>query len=478
MDFLAEVQKDSRGFMGGTTKTKLKLLSCRREDHIWRILAREKYTEFEDSNGEFGHGALVTFKVNAEGRLDGSIKTAHPEILKILQHFSELKRENASLAVRVEETKESLQKEKDKLSNRESSIINRYDKLGELEEELNQFAKEYSQLVGAVEQESKREALVDSKIKKLAQEEASIIQQLRDVEHNLKRGKCLEKAEVFELEELIDLLAEEIGLADVDALMKLTNQKIASIEIAASIKNKFEELEESNRLLSEVSMQQNYRSDIASVLQERSELEKLENLPLEELKEVTNNLEIELRRIAQFVRDQEEELKGKAQDIALLQQQIAETRVSKLERRSLEEDLAEEEEAKELLEKTLEGQQRSLEKRYAHFRKHYYVLKRRSDIFDVEAELQGMSAGLLREVLSDMQSTADITKAKIEEEIERSQQDLADLQKIVEGNALDFQEVVTEIQQGLDSIYQKSNSARDLSETSISKIQKTLEGLS
>ena len=57
MRYLAEIQKQSKGFMGGFD-TKLKLLACQRNDRSWSVVSGNEFIETDDT-GNLGDGALI-----------------------------------------------------------------------------------------------------------------------------------------------------------------------------------------------------------------------------------------------------------------------------------------------------------------------------------------------------------------------------------------------------------------------------------
>ena len=70
MLYLAEIQKQSKGFMGGV-ETKLKLIACRRNDFSWSVVHNESIDI--DSNHDFGNGALVAVNLDVNRKIEGKI---------------------------------------------------------------------------------------------------------------------------------------------------------------------------------------------------------------------------------------------------------------------------------------------------------------------------------------------------------------------------------------------------------------------
>lgn len=108
----------------------------------------------------------------------------------------------------------------------------------------------------------------------------------------------------------------------------------------------------------------------------------LEQMPLEELQQLVENLRIDLEKVVDFVREQEEELTSQTQKLAELKAKLK--TVEETERFRLAVELANEQERKEMLEATLLGQRRNIRKREALFNQHWQILRRRQGIFKAD----------------------------------------------------------------------------------------------
>ncbi|MDJ0680847.1 MAG: hypothetical protein QNJ18_13390, partial [Xenococcaceae cyanobacterium MO_167.B52] len=105
MRYLAEVQKQSKGFMGGV-ETKLKLLANQRNDRSWSAISGNEFVEVEDV-GNLGEGALVIADI-VNRQVKGKLETASKEIIGVLQGFSRLQEKTKSQEEEIQVWKESL----------------------------------------------------------------------------------------------------------------------------------------------------------------------------------------------------------------------------------------------------------------------------------------------------------------------------------------------------------------------------------
>ncbi|WP_048752296.1 pilus motility taxis protein HmpF, partial [Crocosphaera watsonii] len=114
------------------------------------------------------------------------------------------------------------------------------------------------------------------------------------------------------------------------------------------------------------------------------DLVSLENMPLGELEEKLKSLQEDLEKLVRFVNDQEEELTLQRQTVQELQDKLA--NVGDFERLELENELAEEQERKEFLDRTLTGQRRNLKERQEILLQHLRVLRRRQGVMEFDGQ--------------------------------------------------------------------------------------------
>ncbi|AFY76494.1 ABC exporter membrane fusion protein, DevB family [Pleurocapsa sp. PCC 7327] len=151
-------------------------------------------------------------------------------------------------------------------------------------------------------------------------------------------------------------------------------------------------------------------------IQKAGLVEALEHMPLDELQDIVDNLRTNLEKSVRFVSDQEVELAAQNQAIADLEEKLQ--AAGEYERFSLEVELANEQERKDLLEATLIGQRRNLRKQEATYNQYWRVLRRRQGA--LEADPYTQQVALVEPVLAPPQ--APETEIESEESIDSAKQ--------------------------------------------------------
>jgi HlyD family secretion protein len=113
--------------------------------------------------------------------------------------------------------------------------------------------------------------------------------------------------------------------------------------------------------------------------------EVLEQMPLEKLREIVDNLRSDLEKSVRFVSDQEVELTAQDQVINELKEKLI--LATDYEHFSLEVEIANERERKEMLEATLIGQRRNLRKQEAIYNQYWRVLRRREGANEINGHM-------------------------------------------------------------------------------------------
>ena len=494
MRYLAEVQKQSKGFMGGV-ETKLKLLANQRNDRSWSTISGNEFVEVEDV-GNLGEGALIIADI-VNRQVKGKLETASKEIIGVLQGFSRLQEKTKTQEEEIQVWKESLTIQSEELSNREIEIESRLEQLERMEEEqekINQ-AREEAEKIRAEFQAKSQE--LETAWEQLQGEKNSLEQRIKD-------NRVLDEAQVNQLQSLLnslsssnnssDLLKEKLGSVfnGVNSQQEYFDQHWQKLELykkdiqqykdsatqydteLSNIKQKLDlgikSLEEAKnqKLLSENSL--NSKREILSVfsLQEKSynemqesfsllgiessdvdlsqkiNLDDLENMPLPELEALINNLQKDLEKVARFVNEQEEELSWQCEEVKNLEAKIK--KASEFDRLSLEQELSEEKEAQEMLHETLVGQRRSLKERHEVLMQHSRVLKRRQGIVDLDAELATINLDPIKANLSQQQKTLEQQQEQINQEIEQIKQVIQTLEQDVQQKTLEYEKIEQEFQ--------------------------------
>jgi chromosome segregation ATPase len=487
VQYLAEIQKQSKGFMGGV-ETKLKLIACQRNDQSWGVVGNESIMVGEAS--DFGDGALVVVNLGANRQVQGKMELASPKIVAILKNFSRLVEKNQEQEQEINQWKESLAIQSEELSRRQIEMENRLEQVEQMEEEFKQFEQQKAEIAQA---QAETESLRAEFVAKSAELEGAWSQlrgQQNNLDEQLKQANVLDPNQAEELKQQLTILAgvneavhqlrdklkqaesatatqqqamqahwqnlthnlDGIGIKQQEleqmtteltakkAEVKSLQSAIAEAEVQLAIKQK--SLEVKQELTQFLNLQLENQNNMLEILggseteaegTARINLEKLENMPLPSLEEMVESLKKDLEKVARFVNDQEEELGWQCKAVEELEGKMSQA--NDFERLTLEQELADEKEAKKMLDKTLVGQRRSLKERHQVLLQHSRVLKRRQGIidFDFESVIQ------------------DIDLAPIKQTVEQQQQQLAQqLQELgaeVAQIELNIQEFTTQLEQ-------------------------------
>ena len=532
MRYLAEIQKQSKGFMGGF-ETKLKLLAYQASDRSWNIEPGNKSIPIEDT-GNLGDGALVMVNVSSNNQIQGTLEPASTRIIGILQSFSRLLEKSKSQEEEIETWKESLTIQSEQLSAREIEMETRLEQLERMEEEFNQFEAQRQEISAAREEVEKLKIESDRQSQQLAREREQIQQEQQRLEQNLKEGKVLDESQAAEIQSLIDSLSSELNLTDslgehlhsclhsldrqqeflIQRWRKLeqsqktiaenrqqyfqsqssldrSQQELESLEV--SIKkaqqqlqqqqHSFENKQQSIAFLTEQdkSLEQIQESlELAGIessgtaLEQKIDVKALENMPLAELEKIVAHLQRDFEKIAQFVQDQEEELNWQCQAVAELEQKIKEA--SEFDRLALDHELAEEKEAKKMLDETLVGQRRSLKERHERFLQHSRILKRRQGVFDLEAELQTIDLEPIKNKVQQHRENILEQKNSLKLETAAIEQNISTLKSSLEEKLKQKETVNADIKVRLDRL-EKQNIAITKMQAELDFYQENLQPL-
>ncbi len=184
------------------------------------------------------------------------------------------------------------------------------------------------------------------------------------------------------------------------------------------------------------------------------DLNELENMPLPSLETTVEALKKDLEKVARFVSDQEEELDWQCKAVEELEAKIA--AVGEFERLTLEEELADEKEAKKMLDQTLVGQRRSLKERHRVLLEHSRVLKRRQGIidFDFESEIQNIDLTPIKQGLEQQQLQLEQQQQELAAEVAQIEQDIQRLETELEQQRTHKNQLELEIGQQQNSWYE------------------------
>ena len=457
MLYLAEIQKQSKGFMSGV-ETRLKLIACQRNDQSWGVVGNESIT-VEEAN-DFGDGALIVVNLGANRQVQGKIELASAKIIAILKNFSRLVEKNQEQEQEINQWKESLAIQSQELSRREIEMETRLEQVEQMEEEFKQFEQQKADIAQAQAETANIRAEFEAKSAELEGAWAQLRGQQNSLNEQLKQASVLDQNQANELKQQLEIVTSmneavnalrsrlkqaesaaatqqqvmqshwhnltqniaEIGikrqelegmtteLTEKKVQVKSLQEAIAKAEDQLGIEQK--SLEVKHELAQFLNLQLETQNQMLEILggsetdaegTARINLEKLENIPLPSLEAMVENLKKDLEKVARFVNDQEEELGWQCKAVEELEVKMSQA--NDFERLTLEQELADEKEAKKMLDQTLVGQRRSLKERHQVLLQHSRVLKRRQGIvdFDFESAIQDIDLTPIKQTLEQQQ---------------------------------------------------------------------------
>ncbi|MEM7591650.1 MAG: pilus motility taxis protein HmpF, partial [Cyanobacteria bacterium P01_A01_bin.83] len=471
MLYLAEIQKHNKSFLGGV-ETKLKLIACQRNDQSWSLVTNESITT-EEAN-DFGDGALVVLNLGVNRQLQGKIELASQKIIGVLKNFSRLLEKNQEQEQEINQWKESLAIQSEELSRRQIEMETRLEQVEQMEEEFKQFEQQRSEIELAKAETEKIRAEFEAKSAELEGAWSQLRGQQQNIDEQLKQAQVLDEAQVAEIKQQLSTLCNSIDVAnslkeqlnaaehaakeqqqtlqtywdnlqqnsqdiivkrqELENITKEISQKKTQIDaLHNSIVETQQQLVIERRSLDvkqELTQFLNLQSESQDKMLEilagselevdgvsKTDINELENMPLPSLESTVETLKKDLEKVARFVSDQEEELDWQCKAVEELEAKIA--KVNDFERLTLEQELADEKEAKKMLDQTLVGQRRSLKERHQVLLEHSRVLKRRQGIvdFDFESEIQDIDLTPIKEGLEQQQQKLIDQRQELAEEV-------------------------------------------------------------
>ena len=214
-------------------------------------------------------------------------------------------------------------------------------------------------------------------------------------------------------------------------------------ESVARLKNQLEREEELYEQLSKLAQGETIGDGDQSI-----DTEALESMTMEELQTVVDELQQDFDRRERGVKDQEEELKLQRQDVEELQEKLE--GANALDKTTIEEELADAQEAKKMLDESFVGTLRNLKERESVLNKHIKVLRRRQGIVDNETGEQNID---LQPVLS-----------KLEEQKQQQGQELQALEEELQLVETGVQQLEEEVKQITEDRESKQSSLKELEE--------------
>lgn len=470
MLYLAEIKKQSRGFIGGT-RTDLKLLACQHNDQTWSPVPGDEIVSTEELD-QMGEGALVMLNLGNNRQVQGQPELAAPELIRQLQKLSRLSEKLKDQQEEIEQWKESLTYQSQELSRRELEMEAQFEKLEEVENEFKKIELRRQEAESAWERvQQTQQSLKDfqgrfgdllnlpsEQVEKLQQ----LIRRLTQSDQGLdtigeslrlslstteKQQKILNsfwqqleplKAQVQQQQRDIEQQGRTLDnrAQELDSTRSAVEEAKIQFKVQQNILvNKQERLRNVNLNLQNTQELQDLLNRIASSagdvpLDSKVDLGALENMPLGELEEIVSQLQAELDKLVRFVNDQEEELTLQCQTVEELIQKLGKS--GTYDRIAVEEELAEEQERKKFLDETLVGQRRNIKEQQNVVFQHLRVLRRRQGVMDFDNNLPAMNLDPVLLQIEELQNNGSEDQQKLESEIEHLQRDLRQIQEMID----------------------------------------------
>ena len=507
MLYLAEIQKQTKKFMGGI-ETNLKLIAYRRNDFSWSAIDNESIDT--DNSHDFGNGTLVAVNLDNNRQLTGNIELASPKIVTILKNFSRLLEKTKDQEQEIEQWRESLAIQGEELSKRQLEMETRLEQVQEMELEFQQFEQQKQEIAASQAEAEKIKAEFEAKSAELEGAWSQLRGQQLLIEEQLKQSKALDPTQAEELRQQLKVVKTAI------ARCNFLQEKLDAAENAAQVQHKLlqphwhnldrssqqvqSQSEELDNITAQISEKQQQISSLKNSIAQTTEqltienqslqvkqeltqflrlqsesqdnmlqllsgsesdsrsskvdIDQLENMPLPNLESTVASLKQDLEKVARFVSDQEEELALQCQAVEELEVEIANK--NEFERLALEQELADEKEAKKMLDQTLIGQRRSLKERHQVLLEHSRVLKRRQGIidFDFESEIHNIDLEPIKDDLVEQQQQLQQQRQKLASEVAQIEQTIQKLQAELESQIERENELESQITQQQDLWHQ------------------------
>ena len=466
-------------------ETRLKLVACQRNDQSWGVVGNESIAIEETT--DFGDGALIVVNLGANRQIQGKMELASPKIVAILKNFSRLLEKNQEQEQEIDQWKESLAIQSEELSRRQIEMETRLEQVEQMEEEFKQFESQKAEIAQAQAETESIRAEFEAKSAELEGAWSQLRGQQDNLDEQLK-ANVLDPDRANELKQQLETLRNasvavnalrdkleesesavsaqqqamqshwdslthnqnEIGikrqeLENMTAELAGKREQVESLQSAIALCREQlgieqKSLEVKRELSQFLNLQSESQSHMLQILggsedtdgEARINLEKLENMPLPSLESTVENLKKDLEKVARFVNDQEEELGWQCKAVEELEAKMAQT--NDFERLTLEQELADEKEAKKMLDQTLVGQRRSLKERHQVLLQHSRVLKRRQGIidFDFESAIQDIDLTPIKQTIEQQQQQLQEQQTNLASEVSQIELDLQQLQTKLE----------------------------------------------
>ena len=507
MLYLAEVQKRPTGFGLGGGRTDLKLLASQRGENNWVAVPGEEVIPADEAK-DFSSGALVLVDLNNNKQVQ-QIQDAARQLVKILQNFSRSQEKSKTQWEEIEQWKASLTFQAQELNRREMELQAKEEQLEELQAEIDKLEQQRQEITQAQEASQQLEAKIGQEREELEAARLELQQQQEEFEAHrgeLTQGPVLDEEQSQYIQDLLNWLNEAITPTNflgekLNQSLEIVNSQQETLEqnkqrwdnglstnsdsqdegiedLVGHFQKKWLEWQQDQDALAQtkaelrveqvlLTSKQQYSQVLNSQIETHTQLydqlsnlvtalgnddtsqkvdvEALESMSLNELEELVQGLQQDLRRDMSFVKDQEEELALQQQEMAALQRSIEQA--TEYDRINLESELSDEKERYSILNESLVGSQRNLKEREETLSQHQAVLWRRLGTSSEQQQSNKMDlAPVLSEVESQKQQLTEELQ-KLESEIQQIQTEISHKEELVHSQTQQQEAKRNEIEQ-------------------------------
>ena len=468
MLYLAEIQKQRGGLLGGGGKSELKLLASQRSDQNWSSVPDE--TIVADEASKFNDGALVLVDLSPNRQVQ-RIQEAGRPLVNILQNLSRQVERFKLKEEEIDQWKQSLNLQVQELNRREMEMESLWEQVQKLENDSKNVERQ-QQSINTSRTETER---LQAELERNRQELEGAWEHLRVEQRSLQETMSKVQKSQFvdeELKSVLDSLINRLSapILSIDEVRKYLNyafefsdqqqnnlnihwqklevqrhsanqqqkegeelvqilfsnkqqlqqaqdylaQQLTQMQLKTAVVNSKRELATilKSHLGSEEELSQKLRILVVNtdvkVSKPEVDVTALEQMPMKELERMIQDCQDKLERDSGFVQEQEQELKYKQELIEEIQQKIVHS--SEEEKVNLESELADEQDLYQMLNKSLVGQRCNLIGQQKTLQQNQVVLWQRQGILlDTKGEPSDFES-----IISELETQKQQKSAEIE----------------------------------------------------------------
>lgn len=434
MLYLAEVQKQKSGFMGGGGKAEFKLIACQRSEQSWSAYDE---TIAAPDDVTYNAGAIVMVELTGAKQVRRHFEAGR-QLVSILQNFSKLQEKSKTQEEEIEQWKQSLTYQSQELNRREMEMEARQEQLQQMEEDFERLDQQRQDIEDTRQEVENLREEFERKSQELEGAWAHLNGEVRRFEERQaeqQQSATLDDEKATTLRALLDQISGAV--APTESVREQLHQSFEILDrqqqtlqhhwqglegSRTAAQQRQSELEQQAQTIRDawqawydaqenlehlkaelrsqqqaLSLKQDYVKALEAQIKAQADLHRnvcfladgsdsitigvsidlqaLEAMPLDDLQRITQDLESELEKNSKFVNSQEEELTYKQEEIDEIQRRIDEA--NDFDRLQLENELKDEQDGYEMLNETLVGQRRNLREREAILKQHKSILARR-----------------------------------------------------------------------------------------------------